>query len=70
MLLLYYPWAGTEVTVLETPLIQLMKFSFYALGLISNLETITKTQLNFQMKLVTIIYVKICEQSQSHVDIA
>lgn len=47
-----------------------MKFSFYALGLISNLETITKTQLNFQMKLVTIIYVKICEQSQSHVDIA
>lgn len=47
-----------------------MKFSFYALRLISDLETITKTQLNFQMKLVTIFYVKICEQNQSHVDIA
>lgn len=58
MLLLCYSWAATEVTVLGTLLGQFMKLSFYTVSLMSNLEAITKAQMNFQMKLLRIFCVK------------
>lgn len=68
MLLPYYQWAGSEVTVLET-FYPAYELHLLTLRLISNRETITKTRDRFLNEASYVFNENICEQI-SHVDMA